>query len=286
MTTEVAAIVVATATALLAVGNLVWGISSWHRSGGTLRTHALAYGEVLVIRVFNAGRTTNTIEELVIGGRRGGHGGDDVTDELSLPIMLQPGQSKTWSLRPSAEPLASRWKLARSGWVSLHMLTGAGRQIRADVLPMPAPDAPPAGWHFVPRRVKAYRYEPLFVGLPILIAAASGAGMSAIGLVAGVVLIYIGNRFLIRAGRPTFARRRLETIALALTIPGALALAFRAEDRLPGAELPMGDTAALILYGVTALVLAMPGWAEQVIDVARHRNKRAGRRGFPTSTAR
>jgi hypothetical protein len=55
----------ALASPLLAIAGLAWGVSSWLRAGSRLRIHALLYREVLVLWVFNAGRTTTEIGEIL-----------------------------------------------------------------------------------------------------------------------------------------------------------------------------------------------------------------------------
>lgn len=93
------------------------------------------------MRIFNAGRTAESLEHIVLGDRKGGAGGLDLTDHLRLSLRLEPGETKVWRLNPRASPLAERWASASAGWASLWVLTGSMKQRRAEVIPFPRTDS-------------------------------------------------------------------------------------------------------------------------------------------------
>lgn len=252
------------ASALVAVTSLAWAVLSWRLTGPALRIHSLAYRQVLILRVFNAGRTAESIEHVVLGGRRGGTGGLDLTHHLGLPLRLEPGETKSWRLNPQASPLAERWSIVSAGWASVWLLTGSMRQHRTEVMPFPEQLPPQVGWRLIPRRTKLARYAPLIVGVPTAMAAAVGTSR-----LAGLLVAMLGTFVVVRGvyalgGNRAFHRRRVERWALAGGWLLSLVEWTRASSRPTVGELPRADTAALVVFFLIALVLAIPGAAPQL----------------------
>jgi len=175
----------------------------------------LAYGEVLVVRIFNAGRTAESIEHIVLGGRKGGARGLDLTEHLRLPHRLEPGGAKHWRLNPRDSPLVERWAVASAGWASLWVLTGSMTQRRVEVMPIPEELPPTVGWRLVPRSTKLARYAPLAATLPIVMATTAGGSSVAAWLVAALGIFVLGRAFWALGAHRSFRRRRVERRILA-----------------------------------------------------------------------
>lgn len=255
---------IAAASALIAVTSLVWAVLSWRLTGPALRIHSLAYRQILILRVFNAGRTAESIEHVVLGGRRGGVGGLDLTHLLDLPLRLEPGETKSWRLEPQEPPLAERWSSISTGWASVWLLTGSMRQHRTEVVPFPETLPPEVGWRLIPRRSKWARYAPLMVGVPIATAASAGPSPFA-GWLVGSLGVFAALRGIhALGGSRVFHRRRIERWALAAGWILSVALWTRASNRLAAEELPKADAAGLAVFLFVALVLAIPGAVPQV----------------------
>ena len=229
----------------------------------------MAYQEVLILRVFNAGRTPDSIEHIVLGGRRGGRGGLDLSDYLELPLRLEPGESKRWRLDPRVSPLSKEWPTVCAGWTSLWLLMGSMRQRRVEVLPIPEKHPPVVGWRLVPRRTKLARYLPLAVGLPVAVwATTPGTGPLEIGLVTGLGVFVAGRALWVLGSSHAFRRRRVERWALAAGWFLSLAEMARTSSSRTGDQLPTVDVVLLGIFLLVALVLAIPGAA---VDVAATR---------------
>jgi hypothetical protein len=257
---------VALMSAVVALAALVWAILSWRLAGPSLRVHCLAYRQELVVRIFNAGRTADSIEHIVLGGRKGGHGGIDLSGHLELPLRLQPGETKRWRLNPDVSPLADVWPVVTSGWASLWLLMGSMRQHRVEVMPFPEQVPPAVGWRLVPRRTKAARYAPLLVGWPIAAWTASpGTNTMEKWLVASLGCIVIVRACWVVAGTGrSFRRRRVERWALAGGLFLSLIELARTSGTQPGEPMPLPDLVLVSAFGIFAVVLAIPGAVVQV----------------------
>lgn len=261
---------IAAASAAIGMTSLMWAVLSWRLAGPALRIHALAYREELVLRVFNAGRTAESIENIVLGGRRGGNGGLDLTRHLELPMRLEPGQTKLWRLDPHFPVLSDRWRTVAGGWASLWVLTGSMREHRAEVVPLSDGRPPAVGWRLVPRRTKLARYAPLVVGTPVAaVAASEGSSPLAAWLVSTLCLAVAVRAFWVSGTSKSFGRRRVERWALAAASLVSVVEFARASGRPVGADLPTADMALLVALFAVAFALAVPGAAPEVVAVPR-----------------
>lgn len=262
---------IAGASAVVAITSFVWAVLSWRLNGPALRVHCLAYREVVVVRLFNAGRTAESVEHIVLGGRKGGADGLDLTAALGLPLRLEPGETKSWSLNPCAEPLASRWSNVSAGWESLWLLTGSMRQHRAEALPLLEERPPAVGWRLVPRRTKLARYAPLCVGLPVALFAGSAdmSPLSRILVVLLALIVAVRAGWVMGSGGGSFLRRRVERWALATASLMAVVEASRASNRPDGELLSAADWAGLGTLLAVGMILAVPGWASHVAFAVR-----------------
>jgi hypothetical protein len=256
---------IAGASAVVAMTSFLWGVVSWRLNGPALRIHSLAYREVLLVRVFNAGRTAESIEHIVLGGSRGGAGGLDLTRPLELPLRLEPGETKSWRLNPHANPLAGRWSTVTAGWDSLWLLTGSMRQHRVEVMPFPVRRPPSVGWRLVPRRTKLARYAPLVVGFPVALLSDS-AGMRPLStwLVAMLGVVVAVRAFWVMGTSRAYCRRRVERWALAFASLVSVVLWARAGSRSVSADAPTADTLGIVGLLALGLVLAVPGAAPNI----------------------
>lgn len=261
---------IAGASAVIAMTSLLWGIASWRLTGPTLRIHSLAYKEVLLVRVFNAGRTADWIEHVVLGGSRGGIGGVDLTHPLDLPIRLEPGETKSWRLNPQEAPLKDRWSTVTAGWDSLWLLTGSMRQHRVEVMPFPERRPPSVGWRLVPRRTKLARYAPLTVGLPVVLLAASVRTRAvSVWLVALLGVVVAVRAFWVIGSGRAFWRRRIERWTLAGAELLSVVEWMRASSRSASEGIPGKDMACIGVLIAVGLVLAVPGAASHLAVVTR-----------------
>lgn len=275
MSTDWVARGIAAVSVFLAVVSLVWSVLSWRLSGPSLRVHCLAYREVLLVRIFNAGRTAESIEHIVLGGRKGGMGGLDLTDELGLPLRLEPGETTRWRLNPAVSPLVERWSVVSGGWESLWVLSGSMRQRRVEVMPLNQSLPPAVGWHLVPRRTNVARYAPLAMVAPLVVFGSGGASSDFHWLVAlGGLLVGVRALSLIGAPR-TFRRKRVERWCLALGWVLCVVELSRASTRPASAEVPAIDIAVLSVYVWVSLVLAVPGAVPQTADAIAEARRRA-----------
>lgn len=266
---------VAAASVLIALTSLLWAVLSWRLTGPTLRIHSLAYREVLLLRIFNAGRTPESIEHIVLGGMKGGAGGLDLTNSLSLPLRLEPGETKRWQLNPKASPLMERWATVGAGWSSLWVLTGSMKQRRVEVMPIAEKLPPTVGWRLVPRRAKFARYAPLMAVIPISIATTAGGNSVATWLIAVLGVFVAGRAFWVMGANRFFWRRRVERWALAFGWLLSVIELARASSRPVGTEVPHVDIAAIAVFILAAVLLAIPGAAPRVSEVSKQAHERA-----------
>lgn len=157
---------------------LIWNVTSWRRAGSRLRVHALLYREVLVLWIFNAGRTSVQVERVVLGGFRAGIRGYELTAHLKTPIVLAPGMSyrdglpwKELGLSPEAK------RSALAGWQSVWLLLGSMQQKRVELLPIAHDYPPEVGWVLAPRGANLTRYLALATCVPVIYVAWAGIDM-------------------------------------------------------------------------------------------------------------
>lgn len=273
---------------VVALFGLLWAVTSWRRSGPSLRVHCLAYRDVIVIRVFNAGRVADRIEHVVLGGMRGGRAGFDLTLHFDLPVRLDPGESHRWKLNANATEIAHISGQIKGGWASLWLLTGSMRQHRVEALPIYGDAPPQVGWRLVPRRTHIVRYLPAGGAITALLIAVMGPTPASAWLL-GVFTLFVGCRTLIVVGasRP-FLRQRVERWTMAAVWAIAIVVYMRGASRLPAEELPLPDTALVVLTLVAGWLVAVPGAAAFALDAmasigawgseARHRVARVTQR--------
>lgn len=271
---------IAVAGAAVAVLSLTWSVIAWRLSGPHIRTHAFLYQRELVIRVFNAGRSADTIEQLVLGGRRSGMGGFDLTKLVTGPLRLEPGESKRWVIDPDRLP-RERLAIARDGWESVWLLLGSMRQRRVEVLPMPQARQPDVGWHLAPRRVKVSRYTPLMV-LPVIVGCSESAWKAPGKTLLSAAIIVVVLRAVGAVWRGSSARRvRVERWVTAIGV--ALAAACFASARAASESQVLSF--AVEGYFALSIVLAVPGLVSRGLaaqrEVATHLKTRLPRRGEP-----
>ncbi|WP_148615487.1 hypothetical protein [Nocardioides rubriscoriae] len=265
--------IASTGTSLMA---LMWAITSWRLSGASIRVHCLAYRGVVVIRMFNAGRTSDSIEHVVLGGLRGGLGGVDLTSQMCLPVTLPPGQGQRWQLSSNAPPFADRAGSLRAGWDSLWVLRGSMRQTRVEVIPVDATEPPRVGWRLVPRRDNLSRYAPLIVGWPIVVV----AGLPDVSLTVKSYLLLttlagLGIRAAWTAGSDRrFQRRRFERWMLVAALVCAFVETIIHVDADNTASPAAAHQAIQLAYLLAAVTLAVPGLASQLIAVGRRLRRR------------
>ena len=250
---------VATAVSMLslivAMSAAVWSVASWRRDGPLLRIHAHLYDEVLTVQVFNAGRTPERIERVVLGGVRRGRHGVDITADLGAPRTLEPSGVIHKEVHWSETVAPRRQWLVRQGWESLWILTGSMREHRADVLPTQQPRPPATGWHLATRHDQQTRYGPLIMSVPlgalVLDAPAHTASIDVLFAVVVLVLIYRFYRANVRPG--TSVRTKVQNCSVVL---GSIAVIVG----WIGGSLPPGVFAAYLLVAVAlALPAVIPG---------------------------
>jgi hypothetical protein len=270
------AVVIGAFSALIALLSLTWGIWSWRMTGSKIRVHALLYRDVLMVRAFNAGRTADTIDQLVLGGTRGGFGGHDLTDHIGGPQRLEVGQSARWTIDREQLPF-TRAVSAERGWDNLWLLLGSMRQLRAEVLPVPGVSPPTVGWKLVPRRARLSRYVPLAAAATVFVSLSGWTAVTGVCVLfmAAVVIIRLYASFV---GSQPSRRLRTERWATALGLALAILLAAVAG---PDSEAP-GTAAEVIAaaYAIAAVIIAIPGGVSRLRDEAVLIRSRAGQR-FP-----
>lgn len=246
------AVLVAVLSLLIAASSLMWSISSWRRSGPLLRVHALLYEQELVIRVFNAGRAPDSIDQVAIGGSRRGRGGIDITAALGAPATLRPGESRCWRLEWREQIPQSRQVLLVQGWESLWLLRGSMTEQRTEVLSQPGRVPPTSGWDLAKASSDRDRYVPLIMAVPLgaLAVDATSHFLQAwifIGITS-LVLLHRVVRWVSRTGAVA-ARRRAEHAAVVI---GSVVVLFAWEARLDAST-------PITIYILVATLLAWPG---------------------------
>lgn len=255
---------IAAVSAFVALSGIAWSVLSWRLTGPSLRIHCLAYRDVLVLRLFNAGRTPDSVEQIVLGRKRGGIGGIDLTSPLDLPLRLEAGETKRWRLNPRASPLAENWPMVTAGWASLWLLMGSMRQHRVEVMPYPENLPPEVGWQLVPRRTKAARYMPLLAGSVAVWAISAGTSASEVALVTSLgVFVFLRGFWVMPSSRP-FRRRRVERWAVATGSALSVVELARTSNMTSGESPAFLDTTLLGTYLLVALILATPGAVVEV----------------------
>ena len=249
---SVLAVLVAVLSLLVAASSLMWSISSWRRSGPLLRVHALLYDQEIVIRVFNAGRAPDSIEQVVIGGSRRGRGGIDITAALGAPAALRPGESRCWRLEWREHVPQNRQALLVQGWESLWLLRGSMTEQRTEVLSQPGRVPPTSGWDLAKASSDRDRYVPLIMAVPLGALAVDAAShfLQAwifIGITS-LVLLHRVIRWASRTGAVA-ARRRAEHAAVVI---GSAVVLFAWVARLDAST-------AIAIYILVATLLAWPG---------------------------
>jgi len=256
------ALLVAVLSLLVAASSLVWSVSSWRRSGPLLRVHALLYDRDLVIRVFNAGRAPDRIEQVVVGGYRQGRGGIDLTAALGGPVVLEPGGSLSRTVEWREVVPESRQALLIQGWESLWLLRGSMTEQRTEVLSHPGRVPPRSGWELAEAGSNRKRYVPLIMFAPIAalaIDAIPHEGQAWIFIcITLAVLLYRIRAGLARTGRISM-RRHFEHVTV--TVGSTVALfAWVAH---------LDVTVLVAAYGCAALLLAVPGAISRLIVSAK-----------------
>lgn len=247
MTQDDAKTLITLVSAAIALVALTWNVASWRMAGPSLRFHCFWYHQVLVIRVFNAGRTADTVEQMDVGTRPR----SALTQVLELPTRVEPGQSKEWRL--GADYLtAERKEALAGGWAPLWTLSGSMRQQRSDIIPvnLVAPSA--AGWRLVRRRARWWRYLPLATSLVTFFATDPRlARPVALVAIAAIIVWGLARAIALRPAAYSRARvqRRITAACLTLAATGGLVTAQRASAPLWHTTLQMA------LMGV-ALILA------------------------------
>lgn len=256
------------ASALIGLTSLCWSVLSWRRTGPALRVHAIAYREVLIVRVFNAGRTADSIEQTTLGGSSGGATGVDLTKTLELPQRLEPGESKHWEIEPRAVSLSEWPATVAGGWASLWLLSGSMKQHRTEVMPLRSARPPAAGWRLVPARVKLARYLPFLGVVSLAFATSPGAGVTAEVVTTLLGAFVIVRGFWALSTDKRFIRRRVERWTLAAGWMLSLVLLRYASASPVTDEQPAWVVVVTVGYAALATVLAVPGQAPEVARIA------------------
>ena len=243
---------------------LAWSVVSWRRAGSHLRVHALLYREVLLLWIFNAGRISDTVERIEIGGRKGGIGGHPLSSSVDAPFTLAPGESRRFELDWRSLVPSDQHRSLNAGFDSVWLLLGSMQQKRAEVLALPDARPPEVGWRLAPSGSNVARYAPLLWALPLGVVSLTGPERPSVAATVGVfaastlamwVLVTHGFRSL----RRKIERRYMVFGTIALTVISVSA------PELTRSGYP------LIFYVLGAGVLAMPGWMSLGIR-SLHRN--------------
>lgn len=229
---------------------LAWSIFAWSRSGPHLRVQALAYGRQLEIRVFNSGRSPNTVVNMLLGGRPDSDRVADLTGHLELPWRLEPGDSKMVRLDDTHEALTGHWQFVRGGWSNLWLLAGSMHRHQYVIVPTSASRASDAGWRFAPRGTTARRWMPLVIGGPMLFLSAHAGDDEFLGAAVVAVACLIAYRGVLALRRASFARRRVERWSLGVGALISIGVLTAEADR-PAWE-PIGTVEMYLLFAYVA----------------------------------
>jgi hypothetical protein len=256
------AVWVSLASLFVSVSTGIWSVVSWRRAGSHLRVHALLYREVLLLWVFNAGRVADRVEEVVIGGRRGGIGGASLTEVVGGGFSLGPGESRRIELDWRMRLPVARHTTLEGGFDSVWLLLGSMRQKRAEVLALPQRRPPEVGWRLAPRGANMARYVPLAFGLPLLLVSDLASRNPTDAAMVGILVMFGVAVWTVFTPGFRSQRRKIERryIAFGTLILTALALA---EPQWMASGYPF----ALYLSG--ALVVGWPGWLPVALDARR-----------------
>lgn len=247
------ALYVSLASLSVSLITFAWSVVSWRRAGSHLRVHALLYREVLLVWIFNAGRISDTVERIEIGGRKGGIGGHPLSAAVDAPFTLAPGESRRFELEWRSMVPGDQRRSLNAGFDSVWLLLGSMQQKRAEVLALPNARPPEVGWRLAPRGSNVARYAPLFWALPLMVVSVMGpekpSAAATVGVLAVVVLatwVLVTHGF--RSLRRKIERRYMVLGTIALTVVSTSA------PELTRSGYP------LIAYVLGAGLLAMPGW--------------------------
>jgi hypothetical protein len=263
---------IAALSLVVATASVGWNIAAWRRAGPLLRVHALLYEEALVIRIFNAGRTSEAIECAVLGGVRHGRRGIDISEALRLPRTLGPSESLHEQLHWKDLVPLKRQTLLRSGWESVWLLRGSMQEQRVEVLPIAGRRPPTIGWDLAPSRSNQNRYVPLIMAVPFVTIGADAATHTSpvwisFAIVVPVVMYRIHTAVV--RGRPP-RRRQAENWTV---VVGALVTITLWTARADFQWMWVG-------YAAWAVVLATPGAVSAItIDVRSAIDRWQTRRG-------
>lgn len=238
---------------IVAFAALIWNVTSWRRAGSRLRVHALLYREVLVLWIFNAGRTSVQVERVVLGGFQTGLKGFELTTHMKVPIVLAPGMSYRDQLPWRELGLSPEAKgSALAGWQSVWLLLGSMQQRRVELLPIASDYPPEVGWVLAPRGAHLTRYVALVTCVPLIyVAATTDKSYAALTTIALWVVAIESIQGAIRNSY----RRRFEAGFVAF---GAMiaSLIYWRHVHLLGSHWVVW---VLVAYIVMALLLAAPG---------------------------
>lgn len=270
----------ALASPLLAIAGLAWGVLTWRRAGSQLRIHALLYRQVLVLWVFNAGRTTDQVERVVLGGRRGGIDGLELTAEVGKPIKLAPGESWRHEFPWKTIVPVDRHRILAGGWESVWLLLGSMQQRRVEVTALGEDYPPRVGWRLAPRGIGLTRYLPLGAVIPLSLVTSAAPRRDFYG---GGILAALWGLVLLRAVMVSGyepARRRVERWTVAAVAAAATTIWIAGADAANSHWAPWLN---YIVIGV-GVALAWPGGIATVYRGIR-RGMNAGKRRWATRSS-
>ena len=270
------AIYVSLGSLLVSMTTFTWNVVSWRRAGSHLRVHALLYREVLLIWVFNAGRISDQVERIEIGGRRGGIGGFALSPAVEAPFKLAAGESKRFELDWKSSIPADRHHTLEAGLDSVWLLLGSMQQKRAEVLALPNARPPEVGWRLAPRGTNLARYWPLIWAGPLAVVSGIGPDEPTVAATVGVLALVALSSWVMVTSSSRSLRRKIERRYMVI---GTLVLTWvtLSAPSLVRTGYP------LALYVLGAFVLATPGWLSVVATSVRGWRDRFSR--HPSSEA-
>ncbi len=247
------AIYVSLGSLLVSLTTFTWNVVSWRRAGSHLRVHALLYREVLLIWVFNAGRISDQVERIEIGGRRGGIGGFALSPAVEAPFKLAAGESKRFELDWKSIIPADRHHTLEAGLDSVWLLLGSMQQKRAEVLALPNARPPEVGWRLAPRGTNLARYWPLIWAGPLAVVCGVGSDEPSVAATVGVLGLFALGGWVSVTSSSRSLRRKIERRYMVI---GTVVLTWvtLSAPSLVRSGYP------LALYVLGAFVLATPGW--------------------------
>jgi hypothetical protein len=271
---------------ILAASAVTWSIASWRRSGPMLRIHAHLYSEVLTVQLFNAGRTAERIERVILGGTRQGLHGVDITEALGGPIVLQASDALYREIPwLDAVPAPRQW-LIRDGWESLWVLCGSMSEHRSDITPTGESRPPTTGWRLSRTHDQQTRYVPLIMAVPFgALTVDAPTHTASIGALFAVVLLVFCYRLYAPALRPRPSMRAKFQNRSVLVASVAFSIAWVTWTPVP---------IMFVIYLFIALVLAVPvvipglaieirGFATQLESIRARRAQKLSSADRPTT---